>query len=65
MNATKKPPPIRNGSEYTNKSLARITIRVGNGSFAPNPSNRDANVGMTFHNNTPTTMPAIAITATG
>jgi hypothetical protein len=42
-----------------------MTMRVGSGSSAPRPWNIAANVGMTFHRMTPTTTPAITMTATG
>jgi hypothetical protein len=42
-----------------------MTTRVGSGRSAPRPANSDANVGMTFHKITPTTPPAITMTAIG
>ena len=42
-----------------------IGMRVGSGRLAPSPSNRVANVGMTFHRMIHTTPIAIRITAVG
>ena len=46
-------------------SLTQMTIRVGRGSVAPNPSNSEANVGITFHRIAATTSVAVAATAAG
>ncbi len=42
-----------------------MTIWVGSGSSAPRPANSAANVGMTFHRMTITTIAAIEMTAIG
>ena len=55
----------RNGKYRTRLSLIAMTTRVGSGRSAPRPENKAANVGMTFHRMTPTTPPAITMTAIG
>ena len=54
-----------NGKNRTRLLLSAMTMRVGSGSSAPRPENSDAKVGMTFHRMTPTTTPAMTMTAIG
>ncbi len=60
------PPPTRMNGKYETRLLLRpMTTRVGSGRSAPRPENSDAKVGITFHKMTPTTTPAITMTAIG
>ncbi len=54
-----------NGPKLTMLLLIAMTTRVGKGRSAPRPENNEAKVGMTFHKMTPTTITAMAMTATG
>ena len=53
------------GMRRTIALLIQITIWVGSGNSAPRPAKSAANVGMTFHRITITTIAAIEMTAIG
>jgi hypothetical protein len=58
-------PATMKGMRRTTELLSQMTIWVGSGSSAPRPANNAANVGMTFHRMTRTTIAAIEMTAIG